>query len=62
MVQIIKREAERTLGDGWADRLDGFVDKVVGRQSLYSLDDKELRQVIGWLRRLKSRAMGNDRF
>lgn len=62
MVQIIKREAERTLGDGWADRLDGFVDKVVGKQSLYSLDDKELRQVIGWLRRLKSRAMDNDRF
>ena len=61
-IQIIKREASRVLGDNWAERLEAFIDKVVGKPSIYSLDDRELRQVIGWLRRLKNRAMGNDRF
>lgn len=54
-VAIIKKEAEKTLGASWADRLDGFVDRVCHRNSIYELDDNGLRQVIGWLRRLKKR-------
>lgn len=52
-IQIIKREAERVLGDSWAERLQGFIDKVIGKSSIYMLDETELRNVIGWLRRLK---------
>ena len=52
-IQLIKREAERILGDSWVDRLQGFIDKVIGKSSIYVLNDMELRNVIGWLRRLK---------
>ena len=52
-IHLIKREAERVLGDSWVDRLQGFIDKVSGKSSIYVLNDMELRNVIGWLRRLK---------
>lgn len=61
-IHIIKKEAARVLGEFWADRLDGFVDKVIKKDSLYELDDNELRQVIGWLRRLKKSSGQRDRF
>lgn len=53
-IALIKKEAERKLGDRWADRLDGFIDRVCGADGIYALDDNGLRQVIGWLRRLKT--------
>ena len=60
-IQLIKREAERVLGGSWGDRLQGFIDKVIGASSIYALDDRELRQVIGWLRRLKKHDAAKDR-
>lgn len=48
---IIYSMAHRLFQDNYKARLEGFLKEVVKKPSLGACDDKELRQVIGWLRR-----------
>ena len=53
-IAIISSEAKELFGDeAWERRVEGFVRKGMGKDSLRACDDKELRKVIGWLRRYR---------
>lgn len=49
---MIAKEARSQFGeDAYKARVDGFVRDVVKAKNLWVCDDRQLRQVIGWLRR-----------
>ena len=52
LIAIIRNQASRLFGGSAQSRVDGFCDKCIGKP-LERLDEKELRKVIGWLRRLE---------
>lgn len=52
-IAIIQQAAWRLFADEWQKRVNGFIKKTCNKDSLWKLDDKELRQVIGWLNRYK---------
>jgi len=50
-IGVILFLARKVLGDNYESRLESFLFKKTGEFKLYKLDDKQLRQVVGWLRR-----------
>lgn len=50
-IGVILSLAKKNLGQSWEERLEGFVFSKTGKKKLYELDDNQLRQVVGWLRR-----------
>lgn len=52
LMAIIRNQASKLFGSSAENRVDGFCDKCIGKP-LERLDEKELRKVIGWLRRLE---------
>lgn len=53
-IAVIRTRAKLLFGvESWEPRVKGFVEKAIGKQDLWSCDDKELRKVAGWLYRYK---------
>lgn len=48
---VIRNRAYQCFGPNWEPRVQGFVEKSIGKQNLLSCDDNELRKVVGWLYR-----------
>lgn len=48
---VIRVRAREVLGDHWGERLQGFLDKSIGKSALAFCDMEELRKVIGWINR-----------
>lgn len=43
---------KKLFGDNWNDRLQGFLNRM-GKKSLFNCNDKEVRQIMGWLSTLE---------
>lgn len=52
-INIILSMAGAKLGPDWDTRLKAFTKAKTGKELLYKCSDKELRMIIGWLRRIK---------
>ncbi|MBO4279654.1 MAG: DUF1018 domain-containing protein [Spirochaetales bacterium] len=48
---LVKKEAARLLGEHWQDRIDGYVWKKYGRDSVDQCTYEELRDVFGFVHR-----------
>lgn len=51
MLPIVRKEAEKLLGEHWNDRINGYVWKKYGRDDISECKYEELRDVFGFIHR-----------
>lgn len=59
---IIRKRAREVLGNNWEARLQGFLDKSIGRSALSFCSMEELRNVIGWINRAEKYAHKENQY
>lgn len=55
-ISLVYKIGKKVLGpETYESRIKGFMEKTIGKKYIWHCDEKELRKIIGWLRRLDAK-------